>query len=132
MLRQGFQNGIFVKLAVPMLPAMTGAFGLWKGLVGRIGYVKNNNQNYHHLLWQLCTFVFVKSFTSLKLPQFGIGFLQTQLLPAAVLRISFGKSWQFLVYFSVSLVSVRWYSWLTSYEIILYDPAVDTLTFAAL
>ena len=100
--------------------------------VGLIGYVKDNNPNYHHLPWQLYTFVFVKSLISLKIPEFTIGFPQTQVLPAAVLRISFGKSWQLSIYSSGSLVSVCWYSCSTSYDILLYDTAVDTLTFAGL
>ena len=52
------------------------------------------------------------------------------MLPAAALRISFVKSWRLFIYSSGSLVSVSWYSWLTSYETLLYDTAVDNLTFA--
>ena len=99
------------------------------GLISRIRYVKDNNPKYYHLPWELYTFVFIKSLISLKIPKFTTGFPQSQVLPAAVPRISSGKSWQFSIYSSRSLVSVCWYSWLTSYEVLLYDTAVDTLNF---
>ena len=122
-------SGIFTVGAVTILSDMIGAIAVCMGL---IGYVKDNNPNYHHLPWQLYTFTFVKSLISLKIPEISIGFPQKQVLPAAVLRISFGKSWHLSIYSSRSLVSVSWYSWSTSYDILLYDTAVDTLTFAGL
>ena len=60
-------------MAVPILSAMIGTIALFIALIGRIGYIKDNNLNYHHLPWQLYTFV-VKSLISLKIPEFTIGF----------------------------------------------------------
>ena len=126
------KSGIFATWAVPILSAMIGAIAVYMGLIGRLGYVKDKNLNYHYLPWQLYTFVFVKSLISLKIPEFTIGFPQTQVLPTAALRISFGKLWKLSKYSSRSLVSVSWYSCLTSFEILFYGTAVDTLTFVGL
>ena len=40
-------RGIFVKWAVPIQSAMIVAFDEYMGLIGRIGYVKYSNRNYH-------------------------------------------------------------------------------------
>ena len=128
MLRGIPKSGIFRVGAASILSAMIVAIAVYMSL---IGYVKDNKPNYHHLPWQMRTF-FVKSLISLKITEFTIGFPQTQALTAAVLRISFGKSWQLSIYYSGSLVSVSWYSWSTSNKILLYDTAVDTLSLAGL
>ena len=46
MLRGIPKSGIFAVGAVPILSAMVGAIAVYMGL---IGYVKDNNPNYHHL-----------------------------------------------------------------------------------
>ena len=77
-------------------------------------------------------FCFCKTFDFLENTRIYHWLSTKQVLPAATLRISFGKSWQLSIYSSRSLVSVSWYSLLTLYKILLNDTAVDTLTFAGL
>ena len=55
-------SGIFTVGVVTILSDMIGAIAVCMGL---IGYVKDNNPNYHHLPRQLHTFAFTKSSISL-------------------------------------------------------------------
>ena len=49
LLREIPKREIFAVDSVPILSAMIGAIAVNMGLINRIGYVKDNNPNYHRL-----------------------------------------------------------------------------------